>query len=209
METRRHPPLVDSGSACLCRVDSGLKSVRGGKIFVPGSNKPCVQPDHVQQSAKKSKHTPPLLPGLPDDLSIACLIRVPRAEHRKLRLVCRRWHRLLAGNYFYSLRESLGVAEEWIYVIKRDTEGRISWDALDPVAQIWQPVPPLPAEYSEALGFGCAVLGGCCLYVFGGKDPVRGSMRKVMFYSARTNKWHRAPDMLRRPPALLRVLCDE
>ncbi|GFP92488.1 F-box/kelch-repeat protein at1g55270, partial [Phtheirospermum japonicum] len=50
----------------------------------------------------------------------------------------------------------------------------------------------------SALGFGCAVLSGCHLYLFGGKDPLKGSMRRVVFYSARTNKWHRAPDMLRK-----------
>ncbi len=64
--------------------------------------------------------------------------------------------------------------------------------------QLWQPLPPVPVEYSDALGFGCAVLSGCHLYLFGGKDPVKGSMRRVVYYSARTNKWHRAKDMQRR-----------
>ncbi|XP_038986442.1 F-box/kelch-repeat protein At1g55270-like [Phoenix dactylifera] len=205
MERRNQPPLVDS-SACLCRVDAGLKTVAGAKKFVPGS-KLCIQPS-IKASIHPSKpraargdrnrSQSPLLPGLPDDLAIACLIRVPRAEHRKLRLVCKRWYRLLAGNYFYSLRKSLGIAEEWIYVIKRDRDGRISWDAFDPVYHLWHPLPPIPGEYSGALGFGCAVLSGCHLYLFGGKDPQKGSMRRVIFYSARTNKWHRAPDMLRR-----------
>jgi hypothetical protein len=90
------------------------------------------------------------------------------------------------------------MAEEWVYVIKRDRDGKISWNAFDPVHQIWQPLPPVPREYSGALGFGCAVLSSCHLYLFGGKDPLRGSMRRVIFYSARTNKWHRAPDMLRK-----------
>lgn len=90
------------------------------------------------------------------------------------------------------------MAEEWVYVIKRDRDGRISWHAYDPMYQLWQPLPPVPAEYSGALGFGSAVLSGCHLYLFGGKDPINGSMRRVIFYNARTNKWHRAPDMLRK-----------
>ncbi|OAY82957.1 F-box/kelch-repeat protein [Ananas comosus] len=168
-----------------CLVDAGLKTVAGAKKYVPGS-KLCVQPNlrasihpsrPKSQRSDRSRSQSPLLPGLPDDLAIACLIRVPRADHCKLRLVCRRWCRLLAGNYFYALRRTLGIAEEWVYVIKRDKDGRISWDAFDPVYQLWHPLPPLPAEYSGALG---------------------GSMRRVIFYSARTNKWHRAPDMLRR-----------
>ncbi|KAL7612897.1 F-box/kelch-repeat protein At1g55270 [Lactuca sativa] len=200
---RLQAPLVESVS-CYCRVDAGLKTVAGARKFVPGS-KLCIQPD-INPRAHKSKNSrrertrvqPPLLPGLPDDLAIACLIRVPRAEHNKLRLVCKRWFRLLSGNYFYSLRKSLGMAEEWVYVFKRDRDGRISWHAFDPTYQLWQPLPPVPVEYGSALGFGCAVLSGCHLYLFGGKDPIKGSMRRVVFYSARTNKWHRAPDMLRK-----------
>ncbi|VFR01850.1 unnamed protein product [Cuscuta campestris] len=198
------PPLVDS-TACLCRVDAGLKTVAGAKRYVPGSKlclqpaiKPSIHPTRRRQPRDKNRTQAPLIPGLPDDLTIACLIRVPRIDHPKLRLVCKRWSRLLAGNFYYSLRKKVEVAEEWVYVIKRDREGKVSWHAFDPVHQTWVPLPPVPKEYSEALGFGCAVLSGCQLYLFGGKDPVKGSMRRVVFYSARTNKWHRAPDMLRR-----------
>lgn len=205
MQRGIQPPLVDT-AACYCRVDAGLKTVAGAKKFVPGS-KLCIQPDikpSIRASkgkairGEKNKVPSALIPGLPDDLAIACLIRVPRVEHRTLRLVCKRWYRILAGNFFYSLRKSLGMAEEWIYVMKRDRDGRISWHAFDPIYQLWQPLPPVPGEYCEALGFGCAVLSGCHLYLFGGKDPLKGSMRRVVYYSARTNKWHRAPDMLRR-----------
>ncbi|XP_039116666.1 F-box/kelch-repeat protein At1g55270 [Dioscorea cayenensis subsp. rotundata] len=200
---RVQAPLVDSVT-CYCRVDAGLKTVVGARKFVPGA-KLCIQPDIIPNRAKsrssrkeRSRNQAPLLPGLPDDLAISCLIRVPRVEHQNLRLVCKRWNRLLSGNYFYSLRQKLGMAEEWVYVIKRDRDGKISWHAFDPIYQLWQPLPPIPGDYSEALGFGCAVLSGCNLYLFGGKDPLRGSMRRVIFYNARTNKWHRAPDMLRK-----------
>ncbi|MCE2055599.1 hypothetical protein HAX54_042988 [Datura stramonium] len=178
---RVQAPLVDSVS-CYCNVDSGLKTVAGARKFVPGS-KLCIQSD-ISSHAHKTKNSrrersrvqPPHTSGLPD-LAIACLVRVPRVEHSKLRLVCKRWYRLLAGNFFYSLRKSLGMAEEWVYVVKRDRDGRISWHAFDPSYQLWQPLPPVPGEYSEALGFGCAVLSGCHLYLFGGKDPIKGSIR--------------------------------
>lgn len=195
-----HPPLVDT-SACLCRVDGGG--------FKTARTQLCLQPDikrsihptkekHSTTRGERTRNQPPLIPGLPDDLAIACLIRVPRVEHCKLRLVCKRWYRLLAGNFFYSLRKNQGISEEWVYVMKRDKDGRINWHAFDPIHQLWHPLPPVPNEYSQALGFGCVVLSGCHLYLLGGKDPIKGSMRRVVFYSARTNKWHRAPDMLRR-----------
>ncbi|KAJ3673829.1 hypothetical protein LUZ60_005821 [Juncus effusus] len=203
---RVQAPLVDSVS-CYCRVDAGLKTVVGARKFVPGA-KLCLQPEIKPTTARRkirnsrkdraARTQAPLLPGLPDDLAIACLIRVPRAVHPGLRMVCKRWNRLLSGNYFYSLRKKTGMAEDWVYVFKRDKEGKISWQAFDPVSRLWHPLPPVPPEYSAALGFGSAVLSGCYLYLFGGKDPLRGSMRRVVFYNARTNKWHRAPDMLRK-----------
>ncbi|KAH8973342.1 hypothetical protein BDL97_01G041700 [Sphagnum fallax] len=214
---RRHffsvSPQVET-AACFCGgVDAGGGggvSVGGGRRFVPGRTVVghCVRPDikpAIVTVAKKPTRggerriaASELLPGLPDDLAIECLIRVPRFYHRKLRVVCKGWRSLLAGKNYYHQRRTLGKAEEWVYVIKRDREGRISWHAFDPRYQLWQPLPPVPVEYSEALGFGCAVLSGCNLYLFGGKDPVKGSMRRVVYYSAQTNKWHRAKGMQRR-----------
>lgn len=206
MDKMIQPPLVDTTS-CLCRVDPSLKPVSSSKKFTLPGAKLCLQPD-IKPSIHPTKQKPsrgernrtqsPLIPGLPDDLAIACLIRVPRIDHRRLRLVCKRWYRLLAGNYFYTLRKNINFFEEWIYIMKRDKDGKISWHAFDPIYRLYQPLPPVPKEYSEAVGFGSAVLSGCHLYLFGGKDPIKGPMRRVIFYSTRTNKWHRAPDMLRR-----------
>ncbi|CAL4970728.1 unnamed protein product [Urochloa decumbens] len=215
MDTRnRTAPLVDS-SACLCRVDRSSAAAAARRIPL---SKACVQPS-LRASIHPLKPKPPsrsgdrrsrgggqcpLLPGLPDDLAIACLIRVPRADHWKLRLVCRRWCRLLAGNYFYALRRRLGLAEQWVYAVRRDGGrdggGRVSWHVLDPSrGATWRALPPLPEEYAAADGFGSAVLGGCHLYLLGGANPRGGgAMRRVVFYSARSNRWHRAPDMLRR-----------
>ncbi|VAI57005.1 unnamed protein product [Triticum turgidum subsp. durum] len=206
MDRRIQAPLVDS-SACLCRAERAAAVASTGR-HVPRS-RPCVQssvrasihPLSEKRSSRADRRSDgqrPLLPGLPDDLAIACLIRVPRADHCKLRLVCRRWLRLLAGNYFYGLRGRLGLAEQWLYAFKSDGDGRVSWDVLDPAAAAWRSMPPVPAEYAAAAGFSCAVLGGCHLYLLGGRDPRRGAMRRVVFYSARSNRWHRAPDMLRR-----------
>lgn len=208
---RTQVPPVDH-TACICRVDGGLKTIAGAKKFVHGgklclrpSIKTSIHPTKVVQKSTQRKRSGcggdcPFIPGLPDDLAIACLIRVPCSQLQKLRVVCRRWCRLLAGTYFYSLRQKFGLTEEWIYIIKRDkVDGRVSWDCFDPVSRIWHPVPPIPTEYSEMVGFGSAVLDGSQLYLFGGNDPVKGgSMRRVIIYNAKTNKWHRAPDMIRR-----------
>lgn len=161
MDRRIQAPLVDS-SACLCRAERAAAVASTGR-HVPRS-RPCVQssvrasihPLSEKRSSRADRRSDgqrPLLPGLPDDLAIACLIRVPRADHCKLRLVCRRWLRLLAGNYFYGLRGRLGLAEQWLYAFKSDGDGRVSWDVLDPAAAAWRSMPPVPAEYAAAAGF--------------------------------------------------------
>lgn len=197
------PPVVDT--SCIC-TNPSIKNISGVKKYVPRTNM-CLQPG-VKSSihpvgpkpsrGDRNRNHSPLLPGLPDDLAVACLTRVPRFDHYKLRFVCKRWKRLLTSSFYYTLRNDKGLAEEWIYIMKRDKEKKVSWQAFDPVHLVWQPLPPVPKEYTRAIGFGCAVLGGCHLYLFGGKDPVKGSMRRVVFFSARTNNWHRAPDMKRR-----------
>ncbi|CAH8306179.1 unnamed protein product [Eruca vesicaria subsp. sativa] len=150
---RLQAPLVDSVS-CYCRVDSSLKTVVEARKFVPGS-KLCIQPNINPNAHRRSKNNPkqertriqpPLLPGLPDDLAIACLIRVPRAEHRKLRLVCKSWYRLASGNFYYSERKLIGMSEEWVYVFKKDRDGKISWTTFDLVSHHPHPLPPLPRE---------------------------------------------------------------
>ncbi|KAJ0982269.1 hypothetical protein J5N97_010524 [Dioscorea zingiberensis] len=77
---RVQAPLVDSVT-CYCRVDAGLKTVVGARKFVPGA-KLCIQPDIKPNRAKsrssrkeRSRNQAPLLPGLPDDLAVSCLIR--------------------------------------------------------------------------------------------------------------------------------------
>lgn len=196
----------------MCRAERAVAITSAGRhapksrSCVQSSLRASIHPVNEKRSSRGDRRNGvrrgqwPLLPGLPDDLAIACLIRVPRAEHWKLKLVCKRWLRLLAGNYFYGLRGRLGLAEQWLYALKCDGNGRVSWDVLDPAARggAWRALPPVPGEYANAAGFGCAVLGGCYLYLLGGRDPRRGALRRVVFYSARSNRWHRAPDMLRR-----------
>ena len=52
----------------------------------------------------------------------------------------------------------------------------------------WQQLPPVPVKYSEALDFGYTVLNSSHLYLFGGEDPLKESLRWISFYSARMNK---------------------
>ncbi|KAK4774200.1 hypothetical protein SAY87_029219 [Trapa incisa] len=76
--------LMQVETTCFCKVDAGLKTVSGAKRFVPGA-KLCLQPDikpsihpigqKPSRGEKKTRNQSPLIPGLPDDLAISCLIR--------------------------------------------------------------------------------------------------------------------------------------
>ncbi|KAI3899515.1 hypothetical protein MKW92_016618 [Papaver armeniacum] len=190
------------------RFNSGLESL----LDMPKESvsviqrKLCIQPSSIKESVQKHssscsctrRHLPNLIPRLPDDLVMACLIRVPRMEHRKLRLVCKAWNKLLVeDDFFYTLREKLGFVEEWIYVIKRKRkDSSMTFHAFDPINRLWLPLPPLPKECKEYThqNINCQVLNGGDLYLCGFQYEC--SRGHVIFYSVRTNKWHRAPDML-------------
>ncbi|KAI3902453.1 hypothetical protein MKW92_014922 [Papaver armeniacum] len=148
-------------TTCLCRVYAGLKIVVGAKKFVPGI-RVCMQPNNIKLSIHTSRHKP------------------------SRELCYQRRSRRTTGNFFYYVRQNLGMVEEWIYVMKRDRYRKILIHVSDPIYQLWQPLPLVPKEYLEALRFGSTVLSDCHLYL------------RVIFYGACTNKWHRAPVMLRR-----------
>ncbi|THU71643.1 hypothetical protein C4D60_Mb04t03610 [Musa balbisiana] len=78
---RVQAPPVDSVS-CYCKVDSSLKTIIGARKFVPGA-KLCLQPEIMPNGPRsrnsrreRSRNQEPLVPGLPDDLAIACLVRL-------------------------------------------------------------------------------------------------------------------------------------
>lgn len=57
-----------------------------------------------------------LIPGLPHDIGILCLARVPRRDHQRLKCVSKKWRDFLSSEvYFY--RQRLGIADSWIYAL--------------------------------------------------------------------------------------------
>lgn len=59
-----------------------------------------------------------LLPGLPDDIALDCLVRVPYGFHSGLRCVCRRWRDQLASPFFYDQRRKLGAGEAFVCLVQ-------------------------------------------------------------------------------------------
>ncbi|OAY63880.1 F-box/kelch-repeat protein [Ananas comosus] len=59
-----------------------------------------------------------LIPGLPDDVALDCLARVPLRYHGGLRRVCRRWRELAESPAFYRRRDRIGAAEDLVFLVQ-------------------------------------------------------------------------------------------
>eukprot|EP00249_Psilotum_nudum_P008086 c21034_g1_i1 orf=386-1783(+) len=100
-------------------------------------------------STRNFNEQPQLIPGLPDELSLGIVARVPRGLHSSLKLVCRAWHEVLMGTEVFDIRKELGITEEWLYILLKDEEDRMSWHALDPLTGRWQRLPPIPDKIPD------------------------------------------------------------
>lgn len=101
---------------------------------------------------------PRILSALPDELSIRILARVPRGCHSSLKLVCKTWNHVLRDSEIFELRKDISFSEEWLYILMKDEDEKLIWNALDPLSGKWQSLPPMPAiiyeeEFNQAMGW--------------------------------------------------------
>ncbi|KAG6552922.1 hypothetical protein Mapa_005578 [Marchantia paleacea] len=87
---------------------------------------------------------PQLIPGLPDEISLQIVSRVPRGCHAAMKAVCKTWHEVFAGDEIFELRRELGLTEEWLYVLVKDEQERLAWYVLDPLEGQWRRLPSMP-----------------------------------------------------------------
>ncbi|KAK3153540.1 hypothetical protein QOZ80_2BG0176780 [Eleusine coracana subsp. coracana] len=87
---------------------------------------------------------PRLIPGLPDEISLQILARMPRMRYLKAKLVSRSWKAAITGTDLYRLRKELGVDEEWLYIMTKVDDQSLLWHAFDPVSNQWQRLPLMP-----------------------------------------------------------------
>lgn len=112
-----------------------------------------------------------LIPGLPDDVAMDCLARVPYRFHCGLRSVCRGWRDLLGSPLFYSQRRKSGKGEALVCLVQ----------ALGPSSS---------AEEEEESGDEKTTEKNMCA---AGAPPCYG----LSIYNATFDEWHR----LSLPPA--------
>ncbi|KAL2622828.1 hypothetical protein R1flu_003033 [Riccia fluitans] len=84
-----------------------------------------------------------LIPGLPHDMALLCLARVPAPS---LWGVCKRWQQMLSKSEdFQYARAEQGKNElKWLYTLVHKSDGGYAWYAFDPLMERWHSVPNTP-----------------------------------------------------------------
>lgn len=84
----------------------------------------------------------PLIPGLPDDVVLLCLLRVPGDNHGACRAICKRWYSLLGNKeQFFTWLKELGFNNPCLFVLAyhKCTE-KIEWKVIDLTRFSWHTI---------------------------------------------------------------------
>lgn len=135
----------------------------------------------------------PLIPGLPNDIALFCLARVPRKYHGVLKCVSKKWRDLMCGEEWYSYRKKNSLEEAWIYALCRDKSEQLCCYMLDPnyLKGGWKCIQGLPPRCLKRKGMGFEVLGKK-LYLLGGCGWIEDATDEVYVYDAALNTWNEA-----------------
>ncbi|KAL8465782.1 hypothetical protein ACS0TY_035038 [Phlomoides rotata] len=149
-----------------------------------------------------------LFPGLPYDLGLECLIRVPPQCLSSVSSVSRTWKREIQLPEFWRRRKASGFTRKVIFMSQsRDDPTRRIWTKkyaapvygltlCDPESGFWEELPPGP-WFPHGLPMFCHIVGvGLSVVVMGGLDPVTfKDSRGVFIYSPVSATWRRGAHM--------------
>ncbi|CAH9078536.1 unnamed protein product [Cuscuta europaea] len=132
-----------------------------------------------------------LIPGLPYDVAMRCLARIPPLFHPTLSLVCKSWSSAVRSDALFTARSPLRTTQVFLYFIIR-INSSLHLYALFPC---WEPrkAVSLPSIPSAPIGAAFAVLGRK-IYVIGGSINDIPS-NKVWIFDCWFNRWEMGPRM--------------
>ncbi|XP_010917766.1 F-box/kelch-repeat protein SKIP30 [Elaeis guineensis] len=147
-----------------------------------------------------------LIDGLPDEVAIQCLARVPFCFHSTLQLVCRSWKATLRSPELFKARCEVSASEELLCVLAFEPEN--IWQLYDPIRDCWMTLPVMPSEIRHLARFGVASVAGKLFVIGGGSDdvdPLTGdhdgifASNEVWSYDPLRREWtQRAPMLVHR-----------
>ncbi|XP_060167362.1 F-box/kelch-repeat protein At1g80440-like [Lycium barbarum] len=151
-----------------------------------------------------------LIPGLPNDIALECLIRLPVEQFSKAASVCKNWKGEITLPEFRRRRKKSGLTRPVLAMVQAmvttvkqpqvDTTTHSTQvyrlSICDPENGSWNDLPPIP-ELIDGLPRFCRVIGvGSDLVVIGGCDPVTWRvMDSVFVYNFISGSWRRGADM--------------
>ncbi|KAL0904676.1 hypothetical protein M5K25_026807 [Dendrobium thyrsiflorum] len=146
--------------------------------------------------------SPPLIPGLPEELAVHCLLRLPFPYHSLARSVSSPWNRALSSSAFLSSKSLL--AHLFVFAFDPSNLGS-QWQSLDPRSLRWFHLPPMPSPPDSGSTPACppafafaAIPRSGELFVLGGlRSDTHAPLRSVMIYRAGTNSWSVAEPMIK------------
>lgn len=135
----------------------------------------------------------PLIPNLPDDVALNCLLRIPIGAHVFCRSVCKRWGLLFSKKeHFFTLRKALGFHDPWLFTFTfHRCMGKIQWMVLDLTQLSWHKIPSMPCRDRVCPhGFGCIALESTLLVCGGLVSDLDCPFHLVLKYEVVRNKWN-------------------
>lgn len=144
-----------------------------------------------------------LIPGLPYDLGLECLIRVPHQYLSSVASVCRTWKREIQLPEFWRRRKASALTRKVVVMSQSRADPTqttkhaavpvYTLTLCEPETGFWAELPGLP----DGLPMYCQLIGvGLNLVVMGGLDPVTWEVTNGVFiYSPISATWRRGADM--------------
>ncbi|XP_051147619.1 F-box/kelch-repeat protein At1g80440-like [Andrographis paniculata] len=151
-----------------------------------------------------------LIPGLPYDVGLECLVRIPHQCFSSVASVCKSWKRQIQASEFWRVRQASGLTNRVIVMaqtrfdptrevgVKKHVSAPPVYrlTLCEPATGYWAELPALPG-YPHGLPLFCQVVGvGSDLVVMGGCDPGTWEVwNGVYLYNFVTATWRRGADM--------------
>ncbi|CAM6085690.1 unnamed protein product [Calypogeia fissa] len=169
--------------------------------------------DYVEIDLSDPVDPQDLLPGLPEEIAMECLLRVSHTAFPQLQGVCKRWGELVTAQSFYAERKRVGTTQNCMCIVQALPEsnhaspgGKHSYQSApvfglsvyDARNRSWSWLPPIP-DFPVGLPVFCRVVGlNDKLVLIGGWQPTSyEALRNVYMFNFSTQTWKRCADMPR------------
>ena len=188
--------LTSGSSNCVSESLQVAWSEKGGQVKAPvncyskknkvcsGSGSPAIESwgSEMEDADQNGEvNTSELIGGIGRELTISCLLRLPRSYYYDVACVNRSFYSLVRSGELYRLRREAWIVEQMIYCSCNVLE----WNGFDPCRQRWFSITSMPAIECFTLADKESLAVGTNILVFGR----RVEAHVVLRYSLLTNSW--------------------